>query len=251
MRDATLRGVGLLLLAHVLAGCGGSGSSPAPTAPSPVPQPSSPGTGVNGVVYLKTPSGRTALEGASVTLVVQVQTGFLSGYTQPFYGKYTNSAGEFHFDSAPNDAKLFVYAAYPGTSNPCMASVANYQGSAHLELDLYPDSESEEWIVRSVLAGPGPIVTGYARAGDLAASAGYVYFEAVYETYSALSPIDSSGRYAFCGLPVNLMFPSRLWIENGKVSCDASGQSSSFHAIQPRASSEYFSRDYDLFQCNW
>jgi hypothetical protein len=249
MRDSALTGLVVLLLTHALAGCGGTGSSLAPSAPSPIPQASSPGTGVYGVVYRKTPAGRAPLEGANVTLVVQVQTGAFSGQTYPLYGNYTNSSGEFHFDSPPIGAKIFAYASYSGTSNPCTASVANYQGSAHLEIDLYPDSESEEWIVTSALAGPGPIVTGYATASGVPASAGYTYFEGVYDTFNALSPIDSSGRYAFCGLPVNLMFPSRVWIENGSVSCDASGRSS-FHAIQPRASSEYFSRDYDLYDCH-
>jgi|SoiMetStandDraft_5_1073268.scaffolds.fasta_scaffold10986_2 hypothetical protein len=248
MRERTLSGlVVLLLIAHALAGCSGNGSSPAPS-PSPIGPPSSAGAGVDGVVYRRTPAGRTPLEGASVTLVVQVQTGPATGSTYPLYS-IANGRGEFHFDSAPNGAKLIAYAAHAGTANPCMASVANYQGSASLEIDLYPDSESKEWIVSSVMAGPGPIVTGSARAGGVAASAGFTYFEAVYETFSANSPIDASGRYAFCGLPMNLMFPSRVWIENGRVSCDASGQSA-FHAIQPRAPSEYFARDYDLYRCN-
>jgi hypothetical protein len=215
----------------------------------PTDQPSSLGTGVNGVVYRKTPTGRTPLEGANVTLIVQVQSGPFSGSTFPVYSN-SNGRGEFHFDSAPNGAKLVAYASHAGMSNPCMASVANYQGSASLEIDLYPDSDSKEWIVSSVLTGPGPIITGSAAADGVAASTGFTYFEAVYETFSANSPIDASGRYAFCGLPMNLMFPSRVWIENGRASCDASGQSA-FHTIQPHAPSEYFSRNYDLHQCNW
>ena len=248
MRERTLTGFVVLLLAHALVGCGGSGSSPAPS-PSPVAQSSSTGTGVNGVIYLRTPAGRTPLAGASVTLVVQVQTGPASGSTYPLYSS-SNERGEFHFEAAPSGAKLIAYAMSAGTSNPCMASLASFQGSAPLSIDLYPDTESKEWIVSSVLTGPGPIVTGVATAGGVAASRGFTYFEAVYETYSANSPIDASGRYAFCGLPMNLMFPSRVWIENGKVSCDASGQSA-FHAIQPHSPAEYFSKDYDLHQCNW
>ena len=239
------------MFAHGLSGCGGSGAPATPSAPSPLPQQGSTGTsGVNGVVYRKTPAGRVPLEGAAVTLVVQVQTGPASGSTYPVYGNRTSSSGEFHFNAVPNGAKVVAYATYADTSNPCMASVANYQGSAYLEIDLYPNTESDEWIVNSALAGPGPIVTGHATAGGVAASDGFTYFEAVYETFSANSPIDATGRYAFCGVPVNLMFPSRMWIENGRVSCDSSGRSA-VHAIQPRSASEYVSRDYDLYRCEW
>jgi hypothetical protein len=132
-----------------------------------------------------------------------------------------------------------------------MAYVGNYEGSAYVEIDLYPKTESEEWIVDSALAGQGPIVTGSATASGVPQSDGFTYFEALYEGYHAFSPIDGTGRYAFCGLPVQLRFPSRAWIENGARSCDMSGRTSAFHLIHPQSSSDYFVRDFDLHLCSW
>src|SRR5262245_5852750 len=109
----TNRWIAVVLLAQGLAGCGDV-SSHTPSVPSSVTPPPSPRSGVNGVVYRTTPAGRTPLEGASVTLVVQVQTGALSGYTYPVYGNHTSSMGEFQFDSVPNGANIFAYATYSG-----------------------------------------------------------------------------------------------------------------------------------------
>src|SRR5262245_30419885 len=248
MGDRTLSGIVVVVLTLGFAQCGG-GSAITPSSPSPnVSGGSSSVAGVNGVIYSKSPAGRIPLDGANVTVVIQEQTGPSSGRTYPLYGIATNHDGAFHVDPPPAGAQVFVYATRSDMSNPCMASIPRFQGSANVELDLFPNSESKEWIVAATLGGPGPIVTGYATAGGVAASAGHLYFEAVYETYSALSPIDSSGRYAFCGAPLNLMFPSRIWIENGRVSCDAKG-AALFYAIQPISSSQYFSRDYDLYAC--
>ena len=132
-----------------------------------------------------------------------------------------------------------------------MAFVGNYQGSADVDIDLYPKTQSDEWIVDSVVAGRGPILTGFATASGAPQSDGFTYFEAFYESYSAFSPIDASGRYAFCGLPVSLMFPSRAWIENAAWSCDGTGQAYAFHPVHPHSSSDYVVRDFDVHQCSW
>ena len=184
-------------------------------------------------------------------LWVQVQSAPHTGYTARVDGGHTNSRGEFHLNSAPIGARILVDVHDSSSWNPCMAYVENYQGSANVEIDLYPKTESDEWIVDSALAGRGPILTGLATATGVPQSDGFIYFEGVYETYTAFSPIDRSGRYAFCGLPVKLMFPSRVWIENGAWSCDRTGQAYAFHPINPQASSDNAVRDFDLHQCSW
>jgi len=244
----------LLLLTCIvvfLSACSGdSHSSVTPVSPS-VPAAGPWPAGVNGTVYWTSSSGRTPAQGAEVDLTFQVQTGPYSGYSSWIDAGDTNSRGEFHVDSMPTGARILVTARDSGTWNPCMAYVGNYAGSAYVEIDLYPKTESEEWIVDSVLAGRGPIVTGSARASDVPQSSGFTYFEAFYDGYHAFSPIDADGRYAFCGLPVNLMFPSRAWIENGTRSCDSSGQAYAFHVIHPQSSFDSFLRDFDLHQCSW
>jgi len=244
----------LLPLAFVVmfwSACGGdSRSSVTPTSPIvPAGMPSP--AGVNGIVYWKSSSGRTPVQGARVDLTVQVQTGPYSGYSSWVDGGYTNGRGEFHVDSAPNGARILVAARESGAWNPCMAYVGNFQGSAFVEIDLYPKTESEEWIVDAALAGRGPIVTGSAKASGVPQSDGFTYFEAFYDGYHAFSPIDASGRYAFCGLPVSLMFPSRVWIENAAQSCDSTRQAYVFHSIHPQSPSDSLVRDFDLHQCSW
>jgi hypothetical protein len=244
----------LLLLAFVVvfwSACGGNSRSPvSPTSPV-VPAGVTSPTGVDGTVYWKSSSGRRPAQGVHVDLIVQVQTGPYSGSSTWVNGGDTNGLGAFHVDSAPNGARILVTASDSGAWNPCMAYVENHQGGAYVEIDLYPKTESEEWIVDAALAGRGPIVTGSAKASGVPQSDGFTYIEALYDSYQANSPIDASGRYAFCGLPVNLMFPSRVWIENGARSCNSSGQAYVFHSIQPRSFSDSFMRDFDLHQCSW
>ena len=82
MRNKTVVGIALLLLAQVVAGCGGTESSSTPLGPSPVapqaapPPPRPPGswlagytlTGVSisGVVYESTPTGRVSIPEARI-----------------------------------------------------------------------------------------------------------------------------------------------------------------------------------------
>ena len=218
-----------------------------PVVPVGVPSPA----GVNGTVYWKSSSGRTPAQGVQVGLVVQVQTGRHSGYTSLVDVGSTDGRGEFHVDSVPNGAKIIAAARDSGAWSPCMAFVGNYQGSAYVEIDLYPKTESKEWIVDATLAGRGPVLTGSATAGGVPQTEADPYFEAVYEVHLASSPVDASGRYALCGLPFTLMFPSRLWIENGARSCDSSGETYAFHAIHPQSPSDSFVRNFDLHQCRW
>jgi hypothetical protein len=247
MRSSVL----LALVVVVWSGCSRDRRSPAtpssPVGPAGVPS----AAGVNGTVYWKSLAGRTPAQGVYVDLWIQVQTGPASGYSSWIDGGTTNDRGAFHIDSAPIGARVLASARNSGAWNPCMAFVGNYQGSADVEIDLYQKTESPDWIVDATLAGRGPLVTGSATASGVPQSDGFVYFEALYESYSAFSPIDGSGRYAFCGLPVNLMFPSRLWIENGARSCDGTGEAYAFHSIHPSALSDFFRRDFDLHQCRW
>ena len=239
--------VALVCVVVFLSACGGDSRTPlAPTSPIVPPQ-----AGVSGAVYMKTSSGRTPAEGVHVDVIVQVQSGPFTGYTSRVEGGYTNSVGAFHVDSAPIGARILVTAHDSSSWNLCMAYVENYQGSANVEIDLYPKTESEEWIVDSTLAGRRPILTGSATATGAPQPDGFIYFEAVYESYIAESPIDRDGRYAFCGLPVNLMFPSRVWIENGAWSCDRTGHAYAFHAIHPHSSTDNAVRDFAVHQCSW
>jgi hypothetical protein len=227
----------------------------APGGPSDVPRPGPPApgpvaAGVTGTVYWKRAFGRTPAQGAHVEAWVQVQTGRYTGSSTRI-DVSTNDRGEFHFESVPIGARIAVGAYDPSAWNPCMAFVADYQGSAAVEIDLYPKTESEEWIVDATLAARGPILTGSATASAVPQPDGFVYFEALYETYLAQSPVDASGRYAVCGLPVNLMFSSRVWIENGTRSCDSTGESYAFYSIHPHSPSDSFVRNFDLHRCAW
>ena len=81
MRDNALVGIGVLVLAQALYGCGGTGSSPTPFAPSPVAQaapapPPRPGpwpdgytltaVSLSGAVYEVTSTGRVPMPGVQV-----------------------------------------------------------------------------------------------------------------------------------------------------------------------------------------
>ena len=164
MRNKTVVGIALLVLAQGVAGCGGADSSSTPSGPSPVvpqstsPQPRAPGswppgtlTGVSlsGVVYELTPEGRVPIPG------IRVYCELCGTETHTFATANANGSYMFSGDLASgggvwlSNGRIPVFvenkgyrdpAGFPPTSGVCPTGFscreALVDGDTHFDIEL-------------------------------------------------------------------------------------------------------------------